>query len=830
MTVSLDFAVLDELTTVEARAFYAITDKLRSCGVTKKFRYPQIVVVGRSSDGKSSVLEAISHMRFPVKGDLCTRFTTDLVLQRRRETCVDVDIQFADSSKPSQHFKRTGFCPDDLPSIIEEAQKFMGVSATDETFSNDLLRLKIDHPDTCPLRLVDVPGIDTVDQSSRSKEILDHLHLAEFYMQMENSILLVIISASSDIADHAALRKAREYDPRGERTMCIITKPDVAQEFIDERRYTQLAKSQESEQKLKLGWHILRNRAGDGEDGLEGRDAIEARFFQEDAWSCISPNDCGIASLRQKLSKALWAGVKNNLQSVIDSIQGRLRDTQQELQTLGRPRSTIEDMRSFLLNVAGEFQRLARDGIRRTYSDPFFGTLDPGGEHKLRAQLSNFNSAFDHVLIGKENKEPATEFLAGFLERYPYDLPEPIEAADLKEWLKEQDASNQGFPGCLNKEFIIHLFQKKAARWEDVAALHIRQVTLVTKAFVDRLFQHTIANSTTLELILRNCVDPFFVQKEKLLAEKLDELLRPYTRGYAMPLDSDFRRAMSRGAQPNPRMADGGELGTSKVIDTVGWYYEMSRRTFADNVMNLALEGCLIYDIPELLTPMTVHSMSQERLIELASESDDVKSRRQKLQEDVKILQEGLKLCRQYRPRGITTIPSALPRPRPGPELLEPQLAIEVVPKNEQAVPSNSQSLLSTAKKTPSASLAPTSITAAAVSGATKSSGVFARALLTPVPTPEALPSTTSVPPAAANSSTLFVKSINSPTVIPSALAPGSLFGGPSSETSSPWEAQSNSSHLNSVVSSSSTGTGLFGSFHSRNPSPQSSFSFLAKK
>ena len=121
MTVSLDSTVLDELTTVEAKAFYALTDKLRSCGVTKNFRYPQMVVVGRSCDGKSSVLEAISHMRLPIQGDLCTRFATELVLLRRRETRVDVSVRFADKSIPSQRFRRTGVCPGDLPGIIEEA-------------------------------------------------------------------------------------------------------------------------------------------------------------------------------------------------------------------------------------------------------------------------------------------------------------------------------------------------------------------------------------------------------------------------------------------------------------------------------------------------------------------------------------------------------------------------------------------------------------------------------------------------------------------------------------------------------------------------------------
>lgn len=80
----------------------------------------------------------------------------------------------------------------------------------------------------------------------------------------------------------------------------------------------------------------------------------------------------------------------------------------------------------------------------------------------------------------------------------------------------------------------------------------------------------------------------------------------------------------------------------------------MSLRTFTDNVINLAVESCLVYDIPDILTPTKVDRMSKERLEELAGESDDTSSRRQSLQEEVKILRQGLAQCRRYKPRAVT--------------------------------------------------------------------------------------------------------------------------------------------------------------------------------
>lgn len=79
----------------------------------------------------------------------------------------------------------------------------------------------------------------------------------------------------------------------------------------------------------------------------------------------------------------------------------------------------------------------------------------------------------------------------------------------------------------------------------------------------------------------------------------------------------------------------------------------MSRHTFIENVINLAVENCLIDDIPRILTPTVVSQMTEETLRDLASESDDILSKRTFLQEQVRLLREGLKICQQHRHRGL---------------------------------------------------------------------------------------------------------------------------------------------------------------------------------
>lgn len=575
MDVSLSSNILDQLNTPEARAVHDISDSLSTCGVGRIVDLPRIIVVGSQSSGKSSVLEAITRVRFPVDGDLCTRFATELVLRPAEETRVDVSVKFADAGKAPQVFHREGFNEEDLPAIIEEAKRCMGFAGTaggaEKRFSKDVLRLEIQGPKMYPLSLVDLPGIFqniTATQTLADMGIVSEL--VESYMRQKNSIMLVVITANNQLASHIALNKVKTIDPLGQRTIGVITKPDLTRPgYSDEKTYIQVAKNQEAANKLQLGWHVLRNRAED-ETSLESRDSIEEAFFKTGAWASISRSDRGIDSLRKKLSHVLYNHIRNGLPGVISDIEKNLRERQDELERIGKARATQDDMRSFLLSVSVDFQRLARDGIEGNYNDPFFGSLHDD-KVKLRARVRNSHRVFDVMLrkwglsqkIIPDGEECSTKgrkvsdhfrtFLTQLLKEYASDLPRPeiIERKDLRRQLQKLAATNQGreFPGLPNKDLAIQLFKEQAQPWKKVAEIHIRKVTTVAKAFVDEIFTHILgepATNRTTESILATCVDPFFEEREQSLQNKLEELLKPYVQGFALPLDMDFYDAYTQ--------------------------------------------------------------------------------------------------------------------------------------------------------------------------------------------------------------------------------------------------------------------------------------------
>ena len=130
-------------------------DHLRRLGLNGIIRLPQLVVCGDQSSGKSSVLEAIAEIPFPRKENLCTRFATEIVLRTHSSTSIKTRIT-PDRERPAaereelQEFDRTIEHIGDLPKLIDEAAKAMGVGGKfvdSRAFARDVLTVEISGPD-----------------------------------------------------------------------------------------------------------------------------------------------------------------------------------------------------------------------------------------------------------------------------------------------------------------------------------------------------------------------------------------------------------------------------------------------------------------------------------------------------------------------------------------------------------------------------------------------------------------------------------------------------------------------------------------------------------
>lgn len=96
------------------------------------------------------------------------------------------------------------------------------------TFARDVLRIKITGPIGLHLTVVDLPGLIAVVNEQQTEDDVQAVHsLVDSYVENSRTIILAVVHANNDIANQGIIQKSKRHDRRGERTIGIITKPDL---------------------------------------------------------------------------------------------------------------------------------------------------------------------------------------------------------------------------------------------------------------------------------------------------------------------------------------------------------------------------------------------------------------------------------------------------------------------------------------------------------------------------------------------------------------------------------------------------------------------------
>ena len=261
-------------------------------------------------------------------------------------------------------------------------------------FSEDILRVEVSGSAQPQLTVVDLPGLIHSENKKQSARDVSLVHtLVESYMKSERSIILAVVSAMNEFANQIVLKKARDVDPNGERTIGIITKPDTLRAGSTlERDFLALARNEDI--KFQRGWHVVKNLdLGAGEGETKDRDKEESLFFETSSFKALPSSIVGITSLRHRLSQVLFDQVRAELPKLIEDIRHGITTTRDELDKLGPSRITPEEQRAYLIRVSQEFQILSKDAINGQYSDPFFKTHSPA-KKRLCAVIANAHDQF----------------------------------------------------------------------------------------------------------------------------------------------------------------------------------------------------------------------------------------------------------------------------------------------------------------------------------------------------------------------------------------------------------------------------------------------------
>jgi GTPase SAR1 family protein len=646
-------------------------DKLRSDGVQyHDISLPQVVVCGDQSCGKSSVLEALSNVKFPTDKRTCTRFALELALRRSPDRKTSAKIIPGKNASADRQQQLSDFQPSDVglasvPELIEKAQIAMGLSG-DHVICDDVLRLEITGPDLPHLTLVDLPGLIADAKDAKDIELVEEM--VKMYMKSPRSIILAIVSAQKDKQTQKVLRLAREVDPRGDRTVGVITKPDTLKNSrgsVAERTYLNMAKNQDPASKLRLGWHVVRNPDYHKKDATYSRDKVEREIFSQEPWNELSKWQLGIGSLRDELTKHLFSQICSELPRVVKDIEREQAKCQQELKDLGEVRVTSGEQRKYLIGISGRFNQLVRAGLEGHWTpDPIFNVESM----RLRAQIRDLNDGFE--LMMKTNGH-AFEFSPASYRKSRESLSSGFGAdpvlASRAHLLRKADkiikkGRGQELPGIFDPTLVSEVFRDQSRNWQGLAHQHVEMAWHTTNQFLqDLLFKIVPAATSTAEAILNGIISGEMLRRHKALHAKVAELLLPYVN--AVPVYTPLRMAASlkqldldeNSTEQDNTLAPQLNTAVDSEVDIDACemllrysqaYYNIARDTFVDNVTTLAIENCLLAGLANTFSSDMVLDMDDVQLFNLAVESEKVLSDRKYTEEKNRLLKRSLETCR----------------------------------------------------------------------------------------------------------------------------------------------------------------------------------------
>ncbi|KAL1889653.1 hypothetical protein Sste5346_008772 [Sporothrix stenoceras] len=388
-----------------SRVLFDAIDKLRSCGAGMFVDIPQLVIVGGQSTGKSSLLQGLTEIPFPIGMDTCTRFATLIESKRTfpgtprqvKVTIVLPDFKteelaeafgavnpasFRDFVRVQDSLTAEGFAE-----IVEEAATWLGLDPGTgdhhKNFALEVLKVEISGPTRADFSILDIPGIFINDLAVKPREMNGVSQMVIKYMCQPENIVICVADAGTDLMMQEIFKLANKHVDAA-RLIGVFTKCDRLN-AADAARVADMA-SQGREKNTtgtstsvvtnnpsavpKHGWFVVRNRV-EGDGGADDPDfdlgAIEKELFNQPAWSSVRADRRGTAQLRAYLSRLLNDKIRNRFPRLLANLNDILASSQSELAKLGEARTTTHLRRVYLADLARQYEIHARNALERPW-------------------------------------------------------------------------------------------------------------------------------------------------------------------------------------------------------------------------------------------------------------------------------------------------------------------------------------------------------------------------------------------------------------------------------------------------------------------------------
>ncbi|RSL92746.1 hypothetical protein CEP52_013650 [Fusarium oligoseptatum] len=495
------------------RILFDVIDKLQSFG-SRGLRTPQLVIVGGQSSGKSSLLQSLTGIPFPVNSGCCTRWPTRIVSRRTGPGSKDlfrISIEPPDVNVPgmepasedisSYSHQGNTLTKDEFVKTIDEVSDRMGISPGTgrgaKNFASEVFKIELSGPNRSYFSILDLPGTFNNSVKVNEQDPFQVEAMIIEYMKNPDNIVICVLDAPTDFYRQDAFTLASEYVSDQERLVGVFTKcdmiqnePDAAKEIVDIATTDSLSDSGH----LRKGWFLVRNRAGKDGDSFDLK-AAEESLFSTAPWNRAPQNRLGSTALKTYLGCVLSSKIRDCFPELCAEIKASLNQKLEEKQSLGEPRDTSFAKRQYASNTVKKFEELARSALEHPEELPEAVTpllwevaeLNKGLDGFLRAKGGKWDfedagvdpfAKIAEALGQKPQHSPASQVaskVSASLDKRYSECSSVQDSEDLMETIEEQLARHQAaqLPGIVNPIVYRNMYQMQVEKWETITQQHL---------------------------------------------------------------------------------------------------------------------------------------------------------------------------------------------------------------------------------------------------------------------------------------------------------------------------------------------------------------------
>lgn len=311
---------------------------------------PRLVVVGTQSSGKSSVLNSIMGMDFlPTGKNMVTRTPLDIRLIKLDSNVTEGMVEFGHYEdadwicSDEEKIKITVPLPkkEEINKIREIiGKKTISLAGPGMNINSTPIYIKIYSKDVPNLNLIDLPGLTMVackdkGQPADIKERIEQLVTS--YIKESKTIAIAVMQAKSDLETDIGLALIKKYDSTGQRTIGVLTKPDLMNKETHIGDY--LMNSISNDLKLSYGYYVIKNR-----NDQETKDMDIIKGFEEEKKyfanhyeykKSIYSDKIGINKLTTSLNNILISSITELMPTVMAEIMELELKINKKLEQMG---------------------------------------------------------------------------------------------------------------------------------------------------------------------------------------------------------------------------------------------------------------------------------------------------------------------------------------------------------------------------------------------------------------------------------------------------------------------------------------------------------------